>query len=61
MITGACKHGCRDFMEKHNIDFTTYNNDNDITTKPMTAKELIPLLEKDSAYGLSKIKSLITF
>jgi hypothetical protein len=63
-ITGACDFGCREFMDKHKIPYKiegTGNTAKTVELKPMKASELLPLLEKSNAYGLSKFKQLITF
>ncbi len=49
IVTGACEFGCKQFMEQHKLK-DSYK-----------AKELLPILEKHNAYGLERIKSLITF
>ena len=50
LITGACEIGVKSWMKQNNIKKESYK-----------ASELLPLLEKTNAYGLSKFKSLITF
>jgi len=50
LITGACEMGVKSWMQSNNIKKQEYK-----------ASELLPLLEKTNAYGLSKFKSLITF
>ena len=50
LITGACELGAKSWMKQNNIKKESYK-----------ASELLPLLEKTNAYGLSKFKSLITF
>ena len=50
IITGACEFGVNDWMQK-----------NGVTKEEITAGELLPLLEKTSAYGLDRFKSLVTF
>jgi hypothetical protein len=64
MLTGACDLGCRDFLTKNNMPFIVKNDDTifcDKNHKPtkITAKELLPLLEKSNAYGLDRLKSLL--
>lgn len=49
LITGSCESGVKSWMEQHNIK------------EPITAKELLPILERTNAYGVEKFKSLITF
>ena len=50
IITGACELGCKQWMEQNNI-----------TADSITAKELLPILEKTNAYGLQKFKNLINW
>ncbi len=50
LITGACEFGVKEWRERHGI-----------TQEEITAKELLPLLEKSNAYGFEKFKSLINF
>ena len=47
-------------MQQHNIPFDVIEG-NTVEKKPITAKELLPLLEKSNAYGIERFKSLITF
>lgn len=49
LLTGACEFGVKEWMSSNNIN------------EGITAKELLPILEKTNAYGLSKFKQLITF
>jgi len=49
IVTGACELGCNQFIEQHKLK------------ESYEAKELLPILEKYNAYGLERIKSLITF
>ena len=49
LLTGACEFGVKEWMSSNKID------------EGITAKELLPILEKTNAYGLSKFKQLITF
>jgi hypothetical protein len=60
LLTGACDMGCRNWMQQHNIPFDVIEG-NTVEKKPITAKELLPLLEKSNAYGIDRFKSLITF
>ena len=60
LLTGACDNGCRKWMQDNNIPFKIVGEDT-VEVKPISAKELLPILEKSNAYGLEKIKSLITF
>ena len=50
IITGACQSGVEGWMRTNGIEKTE-----------MAAKDLLPLLEKTNAYGLSKFKELVTF
>jgi len=50
IVTGACEMGCKAWMKENNI-----------TQDKMKAKDLLPLLEKTSAYGVSRFRELITF
>jgi hypothetical protein len=47
-ITGACKEGVRMWMQSNGVD-----------VESIKVKDLLPLLEKTSAYGVDKFKSLI--
>ena len=60
LLTGACDIGCRDWMQRNNIDFKIVDG-NTVEQKPMIAKELLPILEKSNAYGIEKFKSLINW
>lgn len=60
LLTGACDLGVRSWMEANNIPYTIEGQDT-VEKKPMTAEELVPLLEKTRAYGFEKVKSLLTF
>ena len=59
-ITGACDNGVQNWLRTNNIPFKVIDNET-IEEKPITAEELLPLLEKTEAYGLNKIKSLINW
>ena len=48
-ITGSCQLGVENWMKKNNIK----------ETDKLTVKELLPILEKTNAYGLSKFKEAI--
>ena len=50
LLTGACEFGVNQWIKENNIKQDSFK-----------ASELLPLLEKTNAYGLSKFKSLITF
>ncbi len=49
IVTGACEFGCRNFIEQHKLK------------ESYKAKDLLPILEKHNAYGLNRIKQLISF
>ena len=59
-VTGACDLGCREFMKANNIPFKV-ENEKTIEETTIKAKDLIVLLEKSNAYGLSKFKELLNF
>ena len=50
IVTGACEQGCKSWMQK-----------NEIKEEQIEAKDLLPILEKTNAYGLSNFKKLLTF
>ena len=50
LVTGACELGVKQWREQ-----------NKITIESITAKELVPILEKTNAYGFEKFKQLISF
>ena len=50
LITGACEQGVKQWRMQNNIE-----------VENITAKELLPLLEKTNAYGLENFKKLIQF
>lgn len=50
IITGACEIGVKMWLKENNITKTSY-----------PAKELLPLLKKTNAFGLSRFLELITF
>ena len=50
IITGACESGVKMWMQENGITKTEYK-----------ASELLPLLKKTNAYGLSRFLELITF
>ena len=60
LLTGACDLGVRGFMQKNEIPFNVVDEQT-VETKPIKAVDLLPILEKDNAYGLEKIKSLLQF
>jgi protein tyrosine/serine phosphatase len=57
-ITGACDQGCREFMQRHGLDYEVVEGKTK-ERNPVQAKELLPLLEKSQAYGVEKFKALI--
>jgi hypothetical protein len=59
-LTGACDAGCRDWMQSNKIPYTIEAGKT-VETNPMTAKELLPMLEKTKPYGFEKFKELLTF
>jgi len=59
-LTGACDLGCRDFMERNGIPYKVEDGKT-VEVKPISAKDLLPILEKSNAYGVNKFKQLITF
>jgi len=50
LITGACQHGVDYFIKQNGLKKFKYK-----------AVDLLPILEKNNAYGLEKFKSLIDF
>jgi hypothetical protein len=48
-LTGACPAGINQFCNKHGL-----------TGSSITIRELLPLLEQDKAYGLPKIKKMLS-
>ena len=54
IITGACEFGVRRWIES-NIP----KNREEVVSNGIKVKDLLPILEKTNAYGLSKFKSLI--
>jgi hypothetical protein len=60
LITGAGDAGVRDFMNRNSLGFEVINGETkEINT--VKAKDLLPLLIKNKAYGIEKFKSLIVF
>jgi len=49
IITGACEIGVDNFIKENNLTDESY-----------MAKDLLPILEKNNAYGLSKFKELLS-
>ena len=60
LITGACDTGVRDFMRTNGIPFKIENGETK-EVKPIKAKDLLPILIKNNAYGVEKFKKLIAF
>jgi hypothetical protein len=59
-VTGACDSGCRQFMQANGLEYDVVGNET-VERNPIKARDLLPILEKNRAYGYDKIKSLITF
>jgi hypothetical protein len=59
-LTGACDAGCREWMQSNEIPYTIEAGKT-VEINPMTAKELLPILEKTKPYGFEKFKELLTF
>jgi hypothetical protein len=57
IITGACESGCKNFVDRI---FNEKEKDR-VLTKGIKAKDLLPILEGNNAYGLERFKQLITF
>ena len=57
LITGACDSGTRDFMQRNGLEFEVIDGETK-EINPIKAKDLLPLLEKNNAYGFEKLKSL---
>jgi len=60
LITGACDAGVRQFMEQNKIAYKVVGGKT-VELKPIAAKDLLPILEKNQAYGLNKFKELLQF
>ena len=60
LLTGACDSGCRSWMQANGIEYDVVG-DETVERKAITAKELLPILEKSKPYGYDKLKQLITF
>ena len=60
LITGSCDMGCRNFMKKNGLEYKVVDNET-VEVNPIKAKDLLPLLKKNNAYGLEKFVDLITF
>ena len=59
-LTGACDSGCRNWMQQNNIPFKIVG-DSTVEVKPITAAELLPILEKSKPFGYEQFKKLLTF
>jgi hypothetical protein len=59
-LTGACDAGCREWMQSNQIPYTIEAGKT-VEINPMTARELLPILEKTKPYGFEKFKELLTF
>jgi len=57
-ITGACNLGCKGFMDRHKLEYTT-TNDRVVEKNPIKAKDLLKLLKKDNAYGVERFEKLM--
>lgn len=57
LITGACEFGVNSWMQQVFIEKERAK----IADKGIKASDLLPLLKKNSAYGLDRFQSLITF
>lgn len=60
LITGACDLGVRDFMKQNGLEFEIVNEKTK-EINPIKAKDLLPLLERNNAYGIEKFKSLLSW
>ena len=63
ILTGSCYSGMRDFADLNNIKYKeTGDKEHPIQElKPILAKDLLPILEKNNAYGVEKFKKLINW
>lgn len=57
IITGACEMGVKGWIDSH----IPAAKREDILKNGITAKDLLPLLEKTGAYGVSKFRELVKF
>jgi len=57
IVTGACEFGVKSWIDSNFTDKEKTN----ILKNGISAKELLPILQKSNAYGFDKFKSLITF
>jgi len=60
LLTGACEEGVKQWMQNNGVEYSI-KDDSVIEKQPIKAIDLLPMLEKSNAYGIEKIKSLITF
>ena len=60
LLTGACDEGVQSWMRNNNIPFKIVEGET-VEESPIKANDLLPMLEESNAYGIEKIKSLITF
>jgi hypothetical protein len=47
-------------MQANGLEYDVVGNET-VERNPIKAKDLLPILKKNNAYGYDKIKSLITF
>jgi hypothetical protein len=59
-LTGACDAGCRDWMRENGIPYKIEAGKT-VEINPITATELLPMLEQTKPYGFEKFKELLTF
>jgi hypothetical protein len=57
-ITGACKMGCADWLKSN---FPDAKKRKDIIENGILAKDILPILKKENAYGLSRFEKLVSF
>ena len=57
-ITGACRFGCKSFMDRHKIAYTQ-EGEQVIEKEPIRADALLKLLKKDNAYGTDRFEKLM--
>jgi hypothetical protein len=65
LVTGACDLGVRSWMKSNGLEFEIVGENTihecTVEKKPILAKDLYVILEKTSAYGFEKFKSLVNF
>jgi hypothetical protein len=65
LVTGACDLGVRSWMKSNGLEFEIVDENTmhecTVEKKPILAKDLYVILEKTSAYGFEKFKSLVNF